>query len=69
MDMAGPDENIESAMQGFDEQRRESLKRLIRGSAFVAPVVVSFAMQGVSIRPAHAASSAFPNSTHVNPPS
>jgi hypothetical protein len=63
--MAEKERNIESAVEGLDEQRRETLKRLIRGGAFVAPVVASFAMQGVSIRPAHAASSAVSNGTGI----
>src|SRR5579863_9324674 len=61
--MADPDHDIESALEGLDQQRRDALKRLIKGSAFVAPVVASFAMQGIAIRPAHAASSRNANGT------
>ena len=43
------------ALEGFDDNKRKTLSRLITGTAFVAPVVASFAMQGISIRPAHAA--------------
>jgi hypothetical protein len=63
MAMAEPEKEVESALEDLDEQRRETLKRLIRGSAFVGPVVVSFAMQNIAIRPAHAASSSFANKT------
>jgi endosialidase-like protein len=63
MAMAEPEKNLESALEGLDEQRRETLKRLIRGSAFVGPVVASFAMQNIAIRPAHAASSSLANKT------
>jgi hypothetical protein len=61
--MAEPEKDLESALEGLDEQRRETLKRLIRGSAFVGPVVASFAMQNITIRPAHAASSSLANHT------
>jgi hypothetical protein len=48
------DPNTNSALEGVDESRRETLTRLVKGGAFVAPVVASFAMQGISINPAHA---------------
>jgi hypothetical protein len=46
--------NVENALEGLDQNKRRTLRRLIGGSAFVGPVVASFAMQGISIRPAHA---------------
>jgi hypothetical protein len=49
--------NIREALDGLDQRKRETLTRLIRGSVFIAPVVASFAMQGLAIRPAEAASS------------
>ena len=52
--MAEQDRNIRDALEGLDESKRETLTRLIGGSAFVAPVVASFAMQGLAIRPAEA---------------
>ncbi len=61
--MADLEKEIEPALEGLDARRREALKRLVRGGAFVAPVVASFAMQSIAIRPAHAASSGFANST------
>jgi hypothetical protein len=45
---------VDSALEGIDESKRETLNRLVKGGAFVAPVVASFAMQGISIRAAHA---------------
>jgi hypothetical protein len=51
----GPqDPNVREALDGLDAGKRETLARLIRGGAFVAPVVASFAMQGLSIKPADA---------------
>ena len=46
--------NLETALEGLDQNKRRTLMRLIGGSAFAAPVVASFAMQGMSIRPADA---------------
>ncbi len=50
------DPNVSEALDGLDARKRETLTRLIRGSAFAAPVVASFAMQGLSIKPADAQS-------------
>lgn len=61
--MADQDRNIREALDGLDRGKRETLTRLITGSAFVAPIVASFAMQGLAISPAHAASSALTNTT------
>jgi hypothetical protein len=52
--MSEQDPKLNEALDGLDQGKRETLTRLIRGGAFVAPVVASFAMQGISIRPAHA---------------
>ena len=52
--MAEQDPNVREALDGLDQGKRETLTRLIGGSAFVAPVVASFAMQGLAIRPAEA---------------
>lgn len=56
--MADQDPKIHQALDGLDQGKRETLTRLISGSAFVAPVVASFAMQGLAIQPAEAGSSA-----------
>lgn len=40
---------LDSALDGLDQGRRATLKRLIGTGAFVAPVVVSFAMAELSV--------------------
>jgi len=62
--MTAPDPNVEAALEGLDQNKRRTLRRLIGGSAFVGPVVASFAMQGISIRPAHASVASSCNKTH-----
>jgi hypothetical protein len=47
--------NVETALEGLDQNKRRTLRRLIGGTAFIGPVVASFAMQAMSIRPADAA--------------
>lgn len=47
--------NLESAVTGLDESKRKTLSRLLTGTAFVAPVVASFAMDGLVISKAVAA--------------
>jgi hypothetical protein len=47
--MSEDDQNLGGALDGLDESRRTTLKRLIGTGAFVAPVVVSFAMADLSI--------------------
>jgi hypothetical protein len=59
--MADQDPKLSEALDGLDESKRKTLGRLITGSAFVAPIVASFAMQGLAIRPAEAASSGLSN--------
>jgi hypothetical protein len=39
----------EAALSGFDESKRRTLMRLLRGAAFVAPIVASFSMDGLTI--------------------
>lgn len=41
--------NVEGAMSGLDESKRKTLSRLLTGTAFVAPVVATFAMDGLVI--------------------
>jgi hypothetical protein len=52
--MAEHNPKVQEALEGLDAGKRETLTRLISGSAFAAPVVASFAMQGLTIRPADA---------------
>jgi hypothetical protein len=49
---------IDNALAGVDAGKRETLSRLITGTAFVAPIVASFAMDGLTISKAQAQ---FPN--------
>jgi hypothetical protein len=59
------DPGIREALNGLDERKRETLTKLVSGGAFVAPIVASFAMQGIAIRPADAQTpgSSAPNGT------
>jgi hypothetical protein len=57
--MTDQNTNVETALEGLDQNKRRTLRRLITGTAFIGPVVASFAMQGMSIRPANA----LPNSS------
>lgn len=52
MDSENP--KVEKSLEGLDSDKRETLGRLISGSAYVAPIVAAFAMEGISVRPAHA---------------
>jgi hypothetical protein len=61
--MADQDPKIHEALEGLDQDKRDTLNRLVAGSAFVLPVVTSFAMQSLAIRPAEAASSGSANTT------
>jgi hypothetical protein len=45
---------IDDALAGIDAGKRQTLSRLITGTAFVAPIVVSFAMDGLTISKAQA---------------
>jgi Chaperone of endosialidase len=40
---------VDAALDGIDEKKREYLRRMILKSAFVTPVVASFAMAGLTI--------------------
>ncbi len=48
------DEKVESVLENVDPERRSALRAMIVRTAFVAPVVASFAMSGLSINEAHA---------------
>jgi Chaperone of endosialidase len=48
------DRNLNSALEGVDERKRETLRRLIVKGAFVTPVVASFAMAGLTVEQAAA---------------
>jgi hypothetical protein len=61
--MSDENPNLNEALEGLDTTRRETLLRLVRAGAFAAPVVAAFAMQGISIRPAHATPGSSSNAT------
>jgi Chaperone of endosialidase len=45
---------IDAALAGIDAAKRETLNRMITGTAFVAPIVASFAMDGLTVSKAQA---------------
>jgi hypothetical protein len=47
--MSGGVPKVEEATRGLDEEKRKTLTRLVTGTAFVAPVVASFAMDSMTI--------------------
>jgi hypothetical protein len=55
--MTAFERKIEDALSGVDEGRRATLRRLITGTVFVAPIVASFAMDGLAISKAEAQAS------------
>jgi hypothetical protein len=64
--MPGHDSKLREAFEGVDAAKRATLTKLAI-AGFVAPVVASFAMQGISIQPAHAGSSgAVSNTTQTS---
>jgi len=49
------DENkIESALEEVDIERRGAMREMLKRTAFVVPVVASFAITGLSVHEAHA---------------
>jgi hypothetical protein len=54
--MSGQDSKLREALEGVDPAKRTTLTKLAL-AGFAAPVVASFAMQGISIQPAQAGSS------------
>lgn len=54
-------DRMERALETVDEGKRAALRQLVAGAVFVAPVVASFAINGLLIGEAH---STIINSTH-----
>ena len=52
--MANEPEPVDEMLQCVDPAKRDFLKALVVGTAFVAPIVVSFPMDGLSVYEAHA---------------
>jgi hypothetical protein len=49
-------EHLDDALQKVDPAKRDFVKALIVGTAFVVPTVASFSMKGISLYEAHAQS-------------
>ena len=56
----------DDSLAGFDEAKRTTLRRLVTSSAFVAPVVTSFALDALSISSAQALCSNATTSTCIS---
>jgi hypothetical protein len=52
--MSDTKQKLEQALDGIDESKRATLTRLLTGTAFVTPIVASFAMDGLTISKAQA---------------
>ena len=61
--MQGDDQKLDAALHGIDDAKRATLLRLIVNGAFVAPIVASFAMSGLTVERAAAQT----NSTSSRP--
>jgi Chaperone of endosialidase len=61
--MQDADQNLDAILQGIDDDRRATLRRLIVKGAFVVPIVASFAMSGLTVERAAAQT----NSTSSRP--
>lgn len=48
------DEGVDRILERVDPAKRLFLKSLVVGSAFVAPLVASFSLDGLSVYEAHA---------------
>lgn len=47
---------VDDCLDGVDESKRSTLRKLVIGGAFVAPTVMSFPMDGLNISSAQAGS-------------
>ena len=62
--MSSEDQNLREALDGIDQEKRETLTKLGVGTTFATPVVLSYVMQGLSVTAAYAGSSSLvPNQT------
>jgi hypothetical protein len=53
-EILGETENVERALASVDAAKRETLRKLILGAAFVVPVVASFSINGLTLSKAQA---------------
>lgn len=47
-------DRLDQALETIDTGKRDSMRKLVVGAAFVAPVVASFAIEGMMVTPAMA---------------
>lgn len=45
-DFNAMNENFEKSLEAVDEQKRETIRKLVRTAAFSAPVIATFAIDG-----------------------
>jgi hypothetical protein len=50
------DDNLDPILEQVDPEKRDFLKKVLAGTAFVAPIVASFSMEGLSPNEAFAQS-------------
>jgi hypothetical protein len=62
----GDNNGLDKALEHVDSNKRAFLKALVVGTAFGAPLVMSFSMKGVSAYNVHAQAAS--NTTIINPP-
>ena len=50
----GDGERLDRALETIEQSKRDTLRKLVGAAAWVAPVVVSFAIDGMTVGAAHA---------------
>ena len=53
-DTRGELERLDDALETIDVAKRESMRKLVVGTMFIAPIVASFAIDGLTVGPAMA---------------
>ena len=46
-------------IERIDQSKRSSIRKMVLGTAFVVPTVISFSMSGLAVHEAHAVSTIF----------
>jgi hypothetical protein len=49
-----PDDKLDPILDQVDPEKRDFIKKVLVGTAFVAPIVASFSMDGLSLNEAYA---------------
>ena len=60
------DTRLDQALETIDAGKRDSMRKLVVGAAFAAPVVASFAIEGMMVTPAAAGSNT--TTSNLTPP-